>query len=61
MKRIGLYSGRIYSREDFENDRIKECAIQIPSKMSKEEIEKLHKEKHKDCRGCYGCPESRRS
>lgn len=60
MRRIGLFSGNMYSSEDFDNDRIKECAVQIPSKMSKEEIDVLYKDKHKRCKGCYGCPEARR-
>ena len=33
MRRLGLFSGTVYSSEDFENDRIKECAVQIPEKM----------------------------
>jgi hypothetical protein len=38
MRRLGLFSGTVYSSEDFENGRIKECAVQIPEKMKDSEL-----------------------
>ena len=60
MRRLGLFSGTVYSSEDFENDRIKECAVQIPEKMKDSELKDFHKEHRGRCNGCYGCPEARR-
>lgn len=43
MRRLGLFSGTVYSSEDFENDKIKECAVQIPEKMKDSELKDFHK------------------
>ena len=40
MKRVGIYTGKIYSDEDYNSDVIKECAICVdPALPENESIE----------------------
>lgn len=55
MRRLGLFSGIVYSAENY-NNNIKECAIQIPSKFDGNAIENLFKSSHIKCNGCLSCP-----
>lgn len=56
MKRLGKYSGRIYSED--EKWEIEECSLIITDEQSEDEKYILEKreENLKDCRGCFGCP-----
>ena len=60
MKRLGFYSGRIYTQEDYNNDRIHECCHQLSDSQANDEnyCDELFERYHKKCDGCHGCPES---
>ena len=62
MTRMGMYTGRLYSDEDFQRDRIQECCRVLTSEEEKscETMWVLSIALKKKCAGCYGCPESRR-
>ena len=62
MKRIGFYSGNIYTEEDYKSDKIKECCTMITDEQSNDnEFCKTIKETtNKNCKGCDGCPLSQR-
>ena len=64
--RMGLYTHRLYSKEDINNDKVKECCIQLTKELL-EDSEKLRiyiemqpepSEPISKCYGCFGCPES---
>ena len=64
--RMGLYTHRLYSKEDVANDKVKECCIQL-SRELREDDKKLRdyiemqpdpSEPMSKCYGCHGCPES---
>ena len=59
MKRQGLFTGKIYTEEDFVEFRIKECCTLVPDEDCTDEKNKARYEKiHRDCIGCIGgCPE----
>lgn len=56
MKRLGRYSGKIYSEEEVA--KMQECGLIITDEQSEDEKYILEKreENLKDCRGCFGCP-----
>ena len=66
MLRVGIYSGKLYSQEDYDNDRIHECAIAVsPSAENQEEAIRSTSElaslkRISKCVVCMGCPESQR-
>ena len=64
--RMGLYTHRLYSKEDVKNGKVKECCIQLTKELL-EDSEKLRtyiemqpepSEPISECYGCFGCPES---
>lgn len=65
MKRVGIFTGKVYSDEDYNNKDIHECAICIdPALPENEGIEKAKErqviEKLMVCNGCSECEESRK-
>ena len=63
MKRIGIFSGKIYSQEDYDNDDIHECCLVLTSeeeKYTEDQMTELHIKLMQKCDGCYGCPASRK-
>lgn len=56
MKRLGLYSGRIYEENEVEN--MEECGLCIADEEAndKEWIKKKHDEHIGRCSNCFGCP-----
>lgn len=62
MKRIGFYSGKMYTEEEFTNNKIEECCRMITDEQSEdEEFCKITREITKqNCIGCNGCPLSQR-
>lgn len=57
MKRLGMYSGRIYD-SDYDKSQIEECCICIPDFMAddKEWIANQHSKHIGQCSNCFGCP-----
>ena len=62
MKRLGAFSGRIYTEEYFKSNNINECCRCISDSESNNEqfIKDTYERIHKNCNGCIGCPESRK-
>lgn len=66
MRRIGIYTGKIYSEEDFRNNKINECAMCIDPALdndsSIEEVKTRQRiRKLMNCSYCHNeCIESRR-
>lgn len=66
MRRIGIYTGKIYSEEDFHNNNINECAMCIDPALdndaSIEEVKTRQRiRKLMNCSDCrHECIESRR-
>lgn len=63
MYRVGIYSGRVYSQTDFDNGKIKECAIVYHSKSEARTATKTprYAAAHQRCVGCAQCQESARA
>lgn len=61
MKRLGLFTGKVYTQEDFDNHNIHECCLCITDSEAEdtEYIVNKHLSHMEECRRCYGCPESR--
>ena len=60
MLRQGMYTGKIYTEEDFQEFRIKECCVLILEENNTEEKNKKRHEKiHMKCLSCNGCPEAK--
>lgn len=61
MKRVGIFSGKVYSQEDYDNDLIKECAVCVsPSASDQDEalaetIEYASCQRLRNCFTCFGC------
>lgn len=53
MKRVGIYSGKIY--EETENPQ--ECCI-VTDNPDNIVCSSIYKERHSNCENCKGCPES---
>ena len=60
MKRLGAFSGKIYTEEDFKSHNINECCRVISDEESKNEqfIKNTYTKIHENCSDCQGCPES---
>jgi len=58
MKRLGKFTGKIYSDEDFSNHKIHECATLISDEEASDEkfIEEHHLRDLLDCMKCFNCP-----
>ena len=58
--RLGCFTGKIYTQEDFDLHKIEECALLIdPSKANDDNfIKTTYARIHKNCETCVGCPES---
>lgn len=64
MKRLGLYSGIIYTKEDAEHTIIPECCVMIPKEIAADKDSLVFKEfserYRSGCKRCSGgCPMSR--
>ena len=63
MTRLGCYTGKIYSTEDFDfdNNVIKECTILLPKEYETDSVklELLKNKLKRRCKGCNGCPASK--
>lgn len=62
MYRLGKFTGKIYTEEDFNTHKINECCLLITEDQSKNEqfIKDTYDRLYKECDGCKGCPESRK-
>ena len=58
MKKLGCYTGNIYS----DGDHPEECCVNIPDKdlneANAERLNRIRENAHKKCEGCWSCPES---
>lgn len=61
MKRLGLFTGKIYTEDDFKEDKIHECCVCISDSgaADTEYVVDKHLSYRDRCTNCYGCPESR--
>lgn len=61
MTRMGMYTGNLYTEEDYREDRIHECCrvLTKEEELSAEKMWNLSLELRKKCAGCFGCPVSR--
>ena len=61
MMRVGIYTGNLYSQEDYEKGRINECAIVVSPSDGKDGIEKTKTiaqlKRITNCSQCHGCLE----
>lgn len=62
MYRVGVYTGRVYTQTDFENNKIRECALVYASRKEARCATKSprYAAAHQKCVGCSNCPESSR-
>lgn len=60
MKRLGLFTGKIYTQEDFDADTIRECCACLTDSEAAdtEYVVDKHLSYREHCVNCYGCPES---
>lgn len=59
MERVGIYTGNVYSEEDYKNDKCHECCI-IVNKNGLESTKAYAKAQHsKYCDSCRSCEASR--
>ena len=60
MQRIGLFTHRIYSQEDYDSFVIHECTIVLPEccRTERDIQEILDCPKYR-CEDCYGCPNAK--
>lgn len=68
MLRVGFFTGKLYSQEDFDKDRIKECAVVVRPFENGDDLEKIQEAKvfaqvHKIayCNDCKSCEEARKT
>lgn len=63
MKRLGKFTGEIYTEEDYKSHKIHECCLLITDEQSKDKvfIKNTYERLHKDCGSCLGCPTSRKN
>lgn len=56
MKRLGLFSGRIYEEDEVKD--MKECGMCITNEQAEDSnyIERIKDENLVKCGGCFGCP-----
>lgn len=59
MKRLGVYTGKIYSENDYKEHKIDECAIIITDEQANDHnfIKSKYERIHNNCVNCIGCPE----
>lgn len=63
MIRVGMYTGNVYSQEDYDNHRIKECCVvaspSLPASRSLEEAKaKASYKRILNCGTCQQCEAS---
>lgn len=58
MKRLGLFTGRIYE-EGCDVNNIEECCVLVSDEQIVDKIF-VEKKRQEHCCGCHGCPSSRR-
>lgn len=58
MKRLGMFSGNIYTVEEFYT--VEECCVCLSEEMEndKEFLEQLKTTNKVKCLSCFGCPKS---
>jgi len=58
MKRLGRFTGKVYSQEDYDGDIIKECCLLISDEQASDEdfIRKQHLKDIIVCSSCLGLP-----
>lgn len=66
MNRIGIITGRLYSQEDYDSDRINECAYAIgPTELSEKGLDEAINiakiQRLLVCPGCRDCEESQKA
>jgi len=63
MYRVGVYTGRVYTQTDFENNKIRECALVYASRKEARCATKSprYAAAHQKCVGCAQCQESARA
>lgn len=54
MRRVGIYSGRVYS-DSYDISQIKECALVVGDNMTDEAIKKEWDARKWRCIGCFAC------
>lgn len=59
MKRIGMYTGKIFSEDEVKN--MQECGICISDSDAQDAdyVQKKYEHYHKDCISCMACPAAR--
>lgn len=65
MERIGIFTGNLYTQEDYDNHRIHECCICLSPSLEHEDAYQNAKERQQTskitrCTGCFECEESRK-
>jgi len=65
MYRIGMFTGNVYSQEDYDKDKIRECCICMSPSLKYDEAYRQAKEYQEaknitECMKCYGCEEAKR-
>lgn len=62
MKRLGHFTGKIYTEEDFKQHNIHECCVMITDEQSADNkfVKDTFTRMHIDCLGCIECQESRK-
>lgn len=60
MKRLGIFTGRVYD-EHYDLNKIKECCREISDETANNPnlVRFIYLTKHENCEGCFGCPASR--
>lgn len=66
MYRIGMFTGNLYTQDDYDKNQIQECTICLSPTMKYDEAYKQAKELQEGCNitkcmDCYGCYEAKRN
>ncbi len=60
MQRIGKFTHRIYSEEDYNFSVIHECTIVLPDSCETEkDLQEILEIPTLQCEDCYGCPNAK--
>ena len=62
MKRLGLFTGKVYN-DNCDLSIVKECCLLISDKQASDDafIQREHAKYSKKCARCMGCPEAKKS
>lgn len=60
MKRLGIFTGRVYD-EHYDLNKIKECCREISDETANNPnlVKFIYLTEKQNCEGCFGCPASR--